>query len=245
MIAIINPHAPAPVVQGIYRCGFTPVTVPLCKDVQAPLAGHPDVQLCIIDSTVIHHPGMDDSFLQLFHNSQYTLLRGQSILQSAYPYDCAYNCAYTGTAAFHNTTITDSSLRNIISNNGAPLIHVNQGYTKCSVCIVSEKAIISSDTLIHKAALANDIDSLLISSGHIDLPGFRYGFIGGASGMYNDTVYFTGVLTAHPDGSTIIKFIEKHDKKIVYLSSLPIIDAGSIFFIDIEEPYCKARVCEY
>ena len=132
MIAIINPDTPTPVIGGLIAHGFTPVTIPLCSQVQRPIAGHPDVQLCFINNVIIYHPAIDSSFLQLLSHTKYELVRGQSILQSSYPHDCAYNCAYTGKVAFHNTKVTDSSIKEILIKGSDPLIHVNQAYTKCS-----------------------------------------------------------------------------------------------------------------
>lgn len=240
MIAIINPDTPHPVIDGLVKNGFTPLQVPLCPQVDRPIAGHPDIQLCVIEHYIIYQPEIDLSFLhtltQALSHTRYTLVKGQSLLQRNYPYDCAYNVAYTGKVAFHNTKVTDSSITQILAQlhkGSDPIIHVNQGYTKCSTCIVDKGAIITSDRSIHNAACKNSIDSLLISQGYVQLPGYTYGFIGGASGLYLDTIYFTGQLHTHPDYAHIEEFITRHNKKIVFLSDLPAIDIGSIFFIDI------------
>lgn len=233
MIAIINPDTPQAIITGLMHQGFSPVTIPLCPYVERPVAGHPDIQLCIIGNNIIYEPRIEKTFLQVLSQSTYTLIPGKSHLQATYPYDCAYNCAYTGSIAFHNTKVTDSSIKQILTPYSVPLIHVNQGYTRCSTCIVDSHAIITSDTSIHNAAVNNGIDSLLIQPGYIELPGYKYGFIGGASCMCSDTMYFTGRLSHHPDYSNIVNFIAIHNKKIVFLSDLPAIDTGSIFFIDM------------
>jgi hypothetical protein len=220
--------------------GFTPLQLPLCPQVDRPIAGHPDIQLCVIEHYIIYQPEIDSSFLhtltQALSHTRYTLVKGQSLLQHNYPYDCAYNVAYTGKIAFHNTKVTDNSITQILAQlhkGSDPIIHVNQGYTKCSTCIVDSNAIITSDRSIHNAACNHSIDSLLISPGYVQLPGYTYGFIGGASGLCSDRIYFTGHLKEHPDYTRIEHFIAAHNKTIVFLSDLPAIDIGSIFFIDI------------
>ncbi|MEW6525402.1 MAG: DUF6873 family GME fold protein [Spirochaetota bacterium] len=232
MIAIINPDTPQAVITGLLSNGFSPVTIPLCPYVERPIAGHPDIQLCIIGKNIIYEPRIEMTFLQVLSHLPYTLISGKSYLQANYPYDCAYNCAYTGSIAFHNSKVTDSSIKEILTQCSDPLIHVNQGYTKCSTCIVDSNAIITSDISIHTATVKNGIDSLLIQPGYIELPGYRYGFIGGASGTCSDTIYFTGHLNHHPNCIEIVNFIAKHNKNIAFLSDLPAIDIGSIFFID-------------
>ena len=95
------------------------------------------------------------------------------------------------------------------------MLEVQQGYTKCSICVVSENAIITSDIGIHCKAKESGIDSLLISPGYIDLPGYKYGFIGGASFKISDNVIaFTGSLDSHPDKDNIEHFLCKYDEKV-------------------------------
>lgn len=233
MIAIINPDTPKPIVEGLMSHGFTPVTIPLCTTVQRPIAGHPDIQLCMIHNFVIYNPAIEQFISKLLHQSQYIPIRGQSIVQPAYPYDCAYNCVCTGIVAFHNTKATDTAIQEILHRCSVPLIHVKQGYSKCSTCIVNTHAIITPDKTIHRAAPKNNITSLLIQPGTIILPGYPYGFLGGASGLCHDTVYITGTLSKHPDTAKIEDFIRNHGKNIIYLSNLPAIDIGSIFFLDL------------
>ena len=65
-------------------------------------------------------------------------------------------------------------------------VNVSQGYAKCSTCVVGEDAIITYDRGIAKAADAAGMDVLVIEPGHVDLPGYDTGFIGGASGLVTD-----------------------------------------------------------
>ena len=61
-------------------------------------------------------------------------------------------------------------------------IHVKQGYTRCSLLPVDDRSFITSDAGIAKTLAEHDTDVLLIHPGHIHLPGFDYGFIGGTGG---------------------------------------------------------------
>ena len=67
---------------------------------------------------------------------------------------------------------------NYAKQSGKRFVNVNQGYSKCSVAKVSEKAAITADSSLYKAMTEQGIDVLLISQGNITLKGYDCGFIG-------------------------------------------------------------------
>ena len=69
---------------------------------------------------------------------------------------------------------------------------------------------------------------LLIRPGYISLPGFSYGFIGGASGRVGDEMIFSGNVAAHPDFEAIRSFVEEHGAKLKYFPEYELTDIGSI-----------------
>lgn len=103
-------------------------------------------------------------------------------IRGLYPDDCKLNCAVVGENLLCNTKTVDKSLLMYYKNNGYRIIDTKQGYTKCNVCIVNDRAIITSDMSIYENA-SKFLDVLLIESGHIKLYGYDYGFIGGATGL--------------------------------------------------------------
>ena len=110
------------------------------------------------------------------------------------------------------------------------IIDVAQGYVSCSLCRAGENAVITDDPSIADA-LERDgkIQVLKIEKGDILLPGYGYGFIGGASGWIGDTLYFFGDIQTHRDGEKIREFLER--RGIHYECLLPsrkLIDIGSI-----------------
>ena len=144
---------------------------------------------------------------------------------SKYPENIRYNAACTGKFFIHNLRHTDPGLMKAAENTVK--INVSQGYTKCSVLIVDEDSIITSDEGIYKSCYGK-LNVLLINPGHIRLRGFPYGFIGGTSGRIGDTVIFNGDITRHPDYEKIAAFIESRDLKIKYFTSSELEDIGSI-----------------
>ena len=75
------------------------------------------------------------------------------------------------------------------------------------------------------------IDVLLIEKGHVALDGFEYGFLGGASGCIENTVYFNGDLSKHPDFEKICRFIESQNCRVRYFEGEPLADIGSVIYL--------------
>lgn len=197
------------------------------------ICGHPDILLHFINNnTVIIHKETSNAFEYLLKKLKLTVMRSEKILMEKYPKDIILNGVNTTDFFMHNLANTDPILLENVK--GKSLINVNQGYTKCSTVVLNQNAFITSDNSIYTALTTEGYDVLLIQPGHIHLPGLNYGFIGGTCGMYDsDTIIFYGSINHHPDKETILSFLKKHNVTPVYLSNSPLIDRGSIFFIDL------------
>ncbi len=204
--------------------------------VQEPVSCHPDMFMCCLgsdgDAHIIFCPDIGDVIRQ-DSGSSFSLFRpGSSSLKRDYPYDIAYNAACTGRYFIHNLRYTDPVLLSFARSSGMKLVDVRQGYAKCSTVIVDEDSIITYDRGLAESCRKAGMDVLTVSPGHVLLPGYDTGFIGGASGCIGDTVYFNGDLTAHPDSEAIISFIEKCGLKVRWFTGRPLTDIGSILYTD-------------
>lgn len=151
-----------------------------------------------------------------------------------YPRDIGLNAAMFGDNLICNVKHTNKKILDFAKKSGKNIIDVKQGYAKCSVCIVDEHSVITSDVSIYKEAARNKLEVLLIEKGHINLNGYDYGFIGGCSGLIHKNILaFTGNIKFHPDYETIKNFCEGRGVKIVSLSWQKLYDYGSIFKIFI------------
>lgn len=197
------------------------------------ICGHPDILLHFTTNTkVIIHRGTSKEFEFKLSSLNFDVLRSQNSLTAKYPQDIILNGVNTEISFIHNLDNTDPTLLNEVSNK--LLINTKQGYTKCSTAVLNNEAFITSDNSIYKALTSNGWDVLLISPGNILLPGLNYGFIGGTCGMLNsNTIVFYGSLKFHPQYNEIMDFLNKYAITPFYLSDGPLIDRGSIFFIDI------------
>ncbi len=203
-------------------------TLCLTEENPAVLEGlrfHPDMQIAAVDKTYVCDRNLFDTYKPFFESANAVLVCGDTALSCNYPYDIAYNIKVIGNNVFHNFKHTDDKLISMLKNKN--MINVPQGYSGCSICGISDDSLITADYKIHQTALANSIDSLLISPGHIELKGFDYGFIGGASFSYLDRVYFFGDISKHPDYDRIASFCHKHSRCVITLGKGPLTDYGS------------------
>jgi hypothetical protein len=114
--------------------------------------------------------------------------------------------------------------------HGYEIIHTNQGYPTCSVLTFGSSAI-TADAGLADLLEKNGIRVTLIKSGGISLPPYEYGFIGGASGVVGNKVYFFGNLDLHPDAEIIRRAIEGEGYTAISLSDEELGDFGGIIAI--------------
>lgn len=144
-----------------------------------------------------------------------------------YPSDCALNICLVGKNSIMNPGTSANKIVNFLTTE-YKIIKCKQSYSRCSVCIVNEDSIITADKSIADNAEKSGLNVLRIQPGFIELTGFEYGFIGGASfKISSDEIVFTGKLLNHPDKHAIESFITERGIKIVYLTDENIFDIGS------------------
>lgn len=220
---------------GLDRCGFFPILMPPSVLLDAPVASHPDMLMFFGDAIFCHEEYEKTAKREL---EQISHLTGLGIVVSheptgkKYPSDILFNAARVGGNIFCRQGAVSELIVSYAGRASLTLVPVRQGYAECSVCHISDSAIVTSDAGIAKAARGKGIRVLEISPGGIGLEGCRAGgFIGGASGLDRDRVYFCGDPASHPEGDRIIDFCRAEGKEPVALSPDPLYDIGTMFFI--------------
>lgn len=192
------------------------------------VSSHGDIYLCKICGELIVAPEQLPLIQEKLLLSKTKFTVGASGLGHAYPNNIKYNAAQMGCHLIHNTNHTDSVIPEKAKEYQLELIHVKQGYTKCNLVIIDDKAAITSDRGLAAVLKKHDLEILLISPGHVALTGFSYGFLGGASGRVDDEIIFNGNLSAHPDFEKIIEFIRQRGLQATWFEEYPLEDIGSI-----------------
>jgi len=167
----------------------------------------------------------------------YDCIEGDAISSSLYPKAIMYNaCAIDGRVIRYKGNV-EKDIRSLKTKH----ILVSQGYVKCSIVPVDRKHIITSDKNIKKAWEKNGGIALLIRPGYVKLPGYKAGFLGGASGVDDKVVFFVGSLRHHPDRGAIMDFIKARNKGIVELYDGPLYDVGTVTLFEAKPRTVSVR----
>ena len=232
MLAFLSSDTPKNIISALEGNGARVIPLPPFPALQAPVASHTDMLLLACGKTLFVHKDYAFSSNKALLDAFDKVITLDEPISSKYPNDILLNIAIVGDNVFANTQFASKTALDFLAGQGKKICHVKQGYTHCSVCAVTDNAIITSDAGIANTAKSVGIDTLLISSGHISLPGYDYGFIGGASGSDRNNIYFCGSLSYHPDGISIQSFCQKHGKTVVELSNSPLIDIGGVLLVE-------------
>ena len=165
-----------------------------------------------------------------YYNERLTgadIVCGAREVGAKYPADILYNACGMGDTVICNAAHTAPE----VLGEYKRVLNVRQGYAKCSICVVSDSAAVTSDEGIYKILKDNGFDVLKIRPGYIRL-GKMAGFIGGASGLLRQgLIGFCGDLMSHPDGAEIAAFCRSAGVDTVSLGKGGLVDVGSIIRI--------------
>lgn len=178
---------------------------------------HPDLYMCKL--------GAEPSAEIFFGEREYIGIK--------YPQCAAYNGVVMGDIFIHKLTATAKDLMEIVRGRGYRLIDVPQGYTKCNMVVVDALHCITSDYGLAKAlsSEASQIKVLMVEKGQVELEGYPYGFLGGASGRVDGEIVFNGDLSRHSDFVRIKEFINSCGLGVKYFKDYPLRDIGSIIAV--------------
>lgn len=189
---------------------------------------HADMQCLILDDTAFVLSCCQRLAGSLSDSYHVELCGGH--IGGKYPANVALNALKLGKRLICRIPSLDDKVKEYCTDHGYKMIHVNQGYAKCSCAVASDNAIITADKGIYRSLQGSNIDILLIEEGRVTLKVADHGFIGGASGYDKDshTLYFCGDIRSHPDHDRIREFCMKNGTHCVSLSGGQLTDIGGI-----------------
>lgn len=194
------------------------------------ICGHPDIFFCKLDTTIFKAPNLVYEGLEC--------INGREDVGAEYPYDVKYNLCQIGNNVIHNFNYTDKAILEYIENNNFNKIFVKQGYSRCSICVVSDTACITSDIGIYKATLLKNIDCLYLDENVCKLSDKNgietnmRGFIGGATCIIDNKFILFGDSDLLENKLKLLEFLNKYALELVDFKGLNIHDYGGVIVIN-------------
>lgn len=235
-LVIIGCDAPQEVISRLEKLGFA-----LCvleRDARLPkaTASHADMLILSICNTLFcsrDYLNNNATVFSLMKSYGYDIVPVDDKITNTYPHDIPLNLALVGKYLFGKLDSASKQVLDFSEQKGIQNVFIKQGYAKCSMVVLGTSAIITADSSIEITAKNAGIDVLKIenSPSAVKLVGYKYGFIGGACGVYENTVYFTGDIRMHPNYIDIMSFCKKHGFDVVSLCDGQLTDVGGIIFL--------------
>lgn len=220
-------------IKKLNELGINTVNIIPYNKLPEPVNSHADLQIL--------HLGNNDIYYRNEHlctgelKANFNLRKISQKAGNRYPDDVRLNCAIIGNKIICNVKTIAREILEFAEHNNLTVINVNQGYSGCSICVVSENAIITDDESIFAAAGNFFNDAQFISKGSIGLKGYSYGFIGGCCGKIDkNKIAFNGAIESHTDYKKIIDFLSRNSVECVELHQNPLYDIGGILPLCVE-----------
>lgn len=236
MIALVDERLGAREERALMLSGATVIRLPRSKYLSEAVCSHPDMLLFYNRGHIITSADwFEESPWAL--TDVYELVRGIRITCTSevhghdYPSDAIFNALVCGEHIFYKEDTVSEAIKKHAARNNLTPVPVKQGYPACT-SLAFGGAMITADKGMAEAARNVGIRVTLIENGDILLPPYEYGFIGGAAGVYRDSVYFIGNIERHRDFQKIDEAIRSEGFTHVSLSDGPLQDLGRIIFID-------------
>lgn len=202
------------------------------------ISAHPDIYYTKIGDVIFAAP-------EKAKKAPFNVVNCVTEVGDKYPLDVPYNVCVVGNNALHNFKYTDNIVKFYLERHEYNMVNVEQGYTKCSVCVVDDNSCITTDIGIAGALMDLGVDTLFVSEPEIKLKrrtnkifvnqnqmSFEdspmQGFIGGAMARLGDTIVIFGDIENLVNGNKIRKFIEKKGLKLHYFEGLDVVDYGGV-----------------
>ncbi len=210
------------------RLGYSIIAVPSNPNLSPALADHVDLSVLLIKNVLFLAPFLAETkALAECSTWGYELRTMPDNQTEKYPNDVQLNAYITNKNAIYNPNTVCSEVISFLHSMGYHDIPVRQGYTNCSICTVDDQSLITADPGICKALSGTDYHVLKIEQGHILLPGYDYGFIGGSTLKLSEKLLaFSGILDEHPDKTAILAFLAEKEIEPVFLTDEPLFDFG-------------------
>lgn len=229
MLIIIDARIPEEAITALKEVGNTFLLK--SKDiVYDSIQGHPDIFILQMEGLIIVAPNSPKELIEILKEYRIPFLRGKEKLGDEFPETVFYNAVCTNDYLIHKEGLTDSCV--LHETTKRKFVNVNQAYTRCNLLSLTDGSFITSDKSIEESLKKEGLEVHYFNSDDVALSGQKNGFIGGACGIYEDTLYLIGNLKFYSEGERLRKLITSKGMQIKELYSGPLVDGGGIFFLN-------------
>lgn len=206
------------------------ITLPPSQALDAPVSTHADMLIFRYGNILLTSREYYASAKSIFDKTEklgYKTVISRKSQSNKYPNDILFNALQFNGHLYCLERCLSPELAEIYSGR---IINVRQGYANCS-CATVGGGVITADPSIALAIEADSGNVLRIRQGHIRLPGYDSGFIGGSCFEDDKRICFFGNIDLHPDSLSIRSFCEERKKEVVSLSDEALTDYGSAIIL--------------
>ncbi len=228
MLIIVDKKMPAEVKENLHEVGRL-MEIETRGITYDAISGHPDIFFTQAGAQLIVAPNLPDRYQKMLTEHGLTYIEGDKPVGASYPDTATYNAVVSDDVLVHNLAVTDAAIKQVTGQRRQ--IHVNQGYTRCNLIFITPDKAITSDKKIYDQLLKSGFSMLFFHPENIRLPGFANGFVGGACGMFNNSLYIAGSLRHHADGEALKRFCADAGVTISELCNEPLFDGGGMLFV--------------
>lgn len=222
-------------IEKLNAAGVKTVKIPRRPQFPSLISSHADLRLFHAGKNILYTYGERTFGRERLENFQ--IRKIASSPSENYPGCVGLNCALIGNKLICNKKTAAPEILEFAESLGYKIINVRQGYTRCSICVVCENAIITDDESIFAAAGNFFDDVTYVSKGSVGLEGYEYGFIGGCCGKIDkDALAFNGSLESHKDYKLIADCLSRNGVRAVELRKGRLCDVGGVLPLREESP---------
>lgn len=241
-LALIGENSSNFIKEGLIANAFQVILLPANHCLASQVESHADMLICVLDNTVFCNElyyKENKQIFDLIREYGYSIDTANFHVSDKYPKDIALNQAVIGKNIIGRADSCAENILKYAKSHEYNYCSVKQGYAKCSTLILGKTAVITADDGILATANQLGIKTLKIKNGanEIALNGYDYGFIGGASAVYENKVFFFGDITLHSQGEKITTFCKENGFLPISLGKEKLCDIGGAIIL----PYINKK----
>lgn len=211
------------VINKLESYGYNCISTEESPDVSTPINLHADVLYLKTGERTLYVSECQKNNIDFLKHIGYDIEVVK--LSKGYKTECRLNIVVTDDIILCNSK-TCIDITTIQNNRN--IIFTNQGYTKCSTVVIDNDSFITEDESIYNSLVSSGKNCLLIKKGYVNLKGYNYGFIGGASIYLKEErkLLFAGNIKNHISYNEIEKFCNNINVAIDYIDTINLTDIG-------------------